>query len=454
MKFKADCNILSPGPFYLVGGGLHGEVGFVGCVSDLSVDGERKVVREYERSSEEEVVVGECSLTNWCSGVECEHGGVCRQQSSGRGRVFCDYELTGGYSGGVCHSSHHWRSCQQFLQFSHLSEGQIVIDPDGSGPLEPVMVQCHVEDERFVTSVSHTNPEPTKVDGFQAPGSFSQAIQYSAPDSLVELLTSTASSCWQSLRYDCLQSGLLGRPWGWWVSWAGERQQHWAGATPGSRRCQCGERGDCLEEDKVCNCDSNTSHWTSDHGVIRDKLLLPVTRLHFGDTGTPLDRKEGRFTLGPLSCSHHTGGHRRGRVSLGRSGGADTDQCPEIFLELLVAGQLSGELYQLVTGHLLCRLTVLPDNLLVYEWGQHGALANLSIALPELGLADGRWHSVNIEHNSLEVAVVVDRETVVTYHHHNISRDPQQSRDSNSYYLMVSRPELLIELQIHFTGRG
>ena len=151
---------------------------------------------------------------------------------------------------------------------------------------------------------------------------------------------------------------------------------------------------------------------------------------------------------------HHTGGHRRGRVSLGRSGGADTDQCPEIFLELLVAGQLSGELYQLVTGHLLCRLTVLPDNLLVYEWGQHGALANLSIALPELGLADGRWHSVNIEHNSLEVAVVVDRETVVTYHHHNISRDPQQSRDSNSYYLMVSRPELLRELQIYFTGRG
>ena len=95
---------LSSGPFYLVGGGLHGEVGFLGCLADLSVDGERKVVREYERSSEEEVLVGECRLTNLCAGLACHHGGECRQRSQAQGglEAFCDCELT-GYTGGVCH---------------------------------------------------------------------------------------------------------------------------------------------------------------------------------------------------------------------------------------------------------------------------------------------------------------------------------------------------------------
>ena len=31
------------GPFYLIGGGLHGEVGLVGCVDNLTIDGQLKV---------------------------------------------------------------------------------------------------------------------------------------------------------------------------------------------------------------------------------------------------------------------------------------------------------------------------------------------------------------------------------------------------------------------------
>ena len=321
------------------------------------MDGERKVVREYERSSEEEVEVGECRLTNLCSLVRCQHGGVCHQTPGSSG-VFCDCHHT-GYSGAVCQSSRHWRSCQQFLQFSGQSEGEVLIDPDGPGALEPVMVLCHIEDNDFVTSVSHSNPEPTKVDGFQTAGSFSQAILYSAPDRLVELLVSTAESCRQSLRYDCHQSGLLGRaevwePWGWWQSWAGERQNQWAGAAMGSGLCECGERGDCVEGWARCNCDSNLTQWSSDHGVITDKTLLPVTRLHFGDTGTPLDSKEGRFTLGPLACSHRIRGHRKGRVILGRvEGDSEHRDCPDISLELRLSSQPRNKGY-LSRGKLTC----------------------------------------------------------------------------------------------------
>ena len=34
--------------------------------------------------------------------------------------------------------------------------------------------------------------------------------------------------------------------------------------------------------------------WLWDGGVITQKQFLPVKSLHFGDTGTPLDGKEGR----------------------------------------------------------------------------------------------------------------------------------------------------------------
>ena len=435
------------GPFYLIGGGLHGEVGFVGCVGWLSVDGERKVVREYEVSRTEDVLVGECRLTNLCSDWLCHHGGQCRHLAlpgPGPG-VRCDCDKT-GYSGGVCRTSQHWRSCQQFLQFSGSSEGQVRVDPDGSGPLEPVTVHCAQENNNFLTSVSHSNSEPTKVDGFQGPGSFSQAILYSVPGPLLQLLISSAASCWQSLRYDCRQSGLLGRregwePWGWWLSGRGERMEGWAGAGPGSRLCQCGEKRACLEAGARCNCDSNHSEWTSDSGIIRDKLSLPVTRLHFGDTGTPLDTKEGRFSLGPLVCSHPSPASSRGRVSLGRTGETGSG-CPEIFLELRLveAANLTGQtpVYSLLAGQQICRLTLLGERGLRYEWGSQSAVRNITINLQgeqEDSLADGRWHSVNIEHNKLEVSVVVDRDKVAT--HHNIKMTETRQL-SNNYYLMVS----------------
>lgn len=42
--------------------------------------------------------------------------------------------------------------------------------------------------------------------------------------------------------------------------------------------------------------------WLSDGGDIREKEHLPVKQIRFGDTGTPLDDKEGQFKVGPLMC--------------------------------------------------------------------------------------------------------------------------------------------------------
>ena len=52
----------------------------------------------------------------------------------------------------------------------------------------------------------------------------------------------------------------------------------------------------------LCNIDNifftyffvGHNDWLWDGGVITQKQFLPVKSLHFGDTGTPLDGKEGR----------------------------------------------------------------------------------------------------------------------------------------------------------------
>ena len=77
---------------------------------------------------------------------------------------------------------------------------------------------------------------------------------------------------------------------------------YWGGALSGSRKCECGIEGKCTDITKWCNCDSDLDGWFIDSGEIREKEHLPVKQLRFGDTGTPLDEKEGRYTLGPLIC--------------------------------------------------------------------------------------------------------------------------------------------------------
>lgn len=77
---------------------------------------------------------------------------------------------------------------------------------------------------------------------------------------------------------------------------------YWGDALPGSRKCGCGIIGTCNDTTKWCNCDSGLDHWGTDEGFLTDKEDLPVKQLRFGDTGTALDEKEGRYTLGPLIC--------------------------------------------------------------------------------------------------------------------------------------------------------
>lgn len=167
------------------------------------VDGEHRSSSGWAISSQDDVLVGSCSLTDWCSPSPCEHGGTCKQRYD---HAYCDCQHT-GYSGAVCRTSLHWRSCMQFLQAKRATAGdpqEVVIDLDGSGPLPPVSVVCEMSTEwEYVTSIKHSNEEDTKVDGFQARGSFHQVIHYHAQEEGMKHFLDISSKCWQSLSYNC-----------------------------------------------------------------------------------------------------------------------------------------------------------------------------------------------------------------------------------------------------------
>ena len=216
--------------------------------------------------------------------------------------------------------------------------------------------------------------------------------------------------------------------------------ENWSGAAPGSRQCSCGLARSCADPDLGCNCDAASETWSHDTGILEDMDSLPVSGLHFGDTGTPLDTKEGRFTLGPLRCVAHTfpGPLISHAVHLASLTNHKARHCPDVFLEfqLQPGGQAGGLMYSSEAGGAECGLRLLSGGRgLVYDWG---ADANTSLRLGELGnLGDGRWHAVNIEHNMLEVSLVLDREHTASVTRWSPGTREQEVRASSDLYVKV-----------------
>ena len=257
------------------------------------------------------MVFDACQMIDRCNPNPCEHDGACKQTSQ---EFSCDCAGT-GYTGAVCHAPANPISCESYRRSGVSgSPAEILIDVDGSGPLKSFPVTCEFfSDGRTYTHVGHKNDQTTVVNGFDAPGSFVQDIAYDADIDQMEILINRSYSCSQKLSYACKRSRLFNspsyenknqefRPFGWWMSRQNQRMDYWAGALPGSRKCECGVTGTCYDRSKWCNCDAGLDSWMADEGEILDKEFLPVRQLRFGDTGSPLDDKEGKYTLGHLVC--------------------------------------------------------------------------------------------------------------------------------------------------------
>ena len=225
----------------------------------------------YCRGCEDEIITGTCRMSDRCNPNPCEHNGICTQDSM---RFQC--HCSKGYGGSVCHTSLYLLSCHAYKNNQAVGQREYFnIDVDGSGPLDPFPVTCeYYSDGRIATVLQHANQQTTSVDGFQEPGSFKQDIYYDANHDQIEALLNMSISCRQSIQYDCRSSRLFNspsdevnyQPFSWWVSRQNQVMDYWGGALPGSRKCQCGILGNCIDPTKWCNCDAGRSNWASDSG--------------------------------------------------------------------------------------------------------------------------------------------------------------------------------------------
>nr|CAG4638226.1 EOG090X00DN [Cyclestheria hislopi] len=408
------------GSTYLIGGGVPGSPGFIGCMRQINVDGHYKSPlnwKDEEYCCKGEMVFDACQMVDRCDPNPCEHSGVCKQTSE---EFHCDCAGT-GYTGAVCHTSGNPVSCEAYRHTgTGISPADILIDVDGSGPLKAFSVTCEFfSDGRTYTHVGHRNDQTTVVNGFDQPGSFVQDIAYHADMEQMEILINRSYTCRQRLRYECKQSRLLNspsqenqefRPFGWWMSRQNQKMDYWAGALPGSRKCECGISGTCVDRSKWCNCDAALDTWLSDEGEILEKDYLPVRQLRFGDTGTPLDHKEGKYLLGSLTCE---GDVLYDNVVTFRVADATID-FPTF--DMGHSGDLQFEFKTTTQNAVLIhskgptdyiKVAIIGGDQIQFEY-QAGAGPRTVTVETSNRLNDNQWHSVSVERNRKEARIVVD----------------------------------------------
>ena len=394
------------------------QLGYKGCLRNLIIDRHPQKISSFIPLIANRRPTFGCSLAQYCSPNPCKNNGKCSQ---GDRNFYCNCEGT-GYSGALCHSSRLPRSCTHMLQDATEPTEMIgSIDFDGYGPISPAIMHCKVnQDGEIVTIVLHDNVESTIVDGFQEKGSFYQNINYDVPEIMMKTLIHQSSFCYQSLVYHCKGSRLFDSsvpnygsfdPYGWWVSGKDLAMDYWPGGYPGSRQCSCGMAGSCHDPYRGCNCDSNYLEWLSDGGNISIKEHLPVRGVHFGDTGTPLDGKVGRFELGPLVC----GGDEIFQQIIDILPGAfkfeiktERSSSSELFFEFRTSLTENVKLIEIASVRKsIFKLSLVNSNSLMLEW-KRSRIERSFMVSANYNLTDGKWHSVLFECSSVEVRMVLD----------------------------------------------
>ena len=83
------------GTDYMIGGGIYNQKGFVGCIKQISIEGDYKPPSKWnadEYSSKDDIAFDSCLVVDRCTPNPCEHGGVCKQSSE---EFYCECEGTG-----------------------------------------------------------------------------------------------------------------------------------------------------------------------------------------------------------------------------------------------------------------------------------------------------------------------------------------------------------------------
>ncbi|KAK7023363.1 putative band 4.1 ues' binding motif [Halocaridina rubra] len=365
MKTTRLINVVS-GKYFLIGGGIYGSGGFLGCMRRISVVGFRQKPKDEEISDLSGVVLAACQVMDRCNPNPCEHGSRCKQNSE---EFFCDCAGT-GYSGAVCHVSLNPVSCAAYgKQNPGAKRDEVYIDIDGSGPLAPFPVTCEFcNDGKVFSYLGHKHEHTTTVDGFEKQGSYVQSIIYDAGMEQIEIFVSCSSKCRQRIHNECLKAKLFNTP---------PEDQELLPYT-------CGE--------------------------LTVKEHLPVHQLRIGDTGYPLDGKKSRYTLGPLLCEGDnvfdnviTFRKADATISLPRF---DMAHSGDIYFEFKTTTR-DGFLIHTKGSLDYIKVSIVGGMQLHFQYQAGAGPMSVSVETAYL-LNDDKWHSILVERNRKEACMMID----------------------------------------------
>ncbi|XP_042192129.1 LOW QUALITY PROTEIN: contactin-associated protein-like 5 [Callorhinchus milii] len=236
---------------------------FEGCMRLILIDNQPvdlNLAGQGSQANFTDLHIDVCGILDRCLPNYCEHGGECSQSWS---TFYCDCTGT-GYTGETCHRSLYEKSCEAYRHKGSPSDF-FSVDPDGSGPLGPLLVYCNMTEDKTWTVVQHNNTELTRVQGSSAGKPQLVHFSYTANMEQLRALIDSMDHCEQNVAYHCRRSRLLSTPGDtpltWWIGRTNEKQTYWGGATPGSQECGCGLDGSCLDPQRGCNCDADRDQW-------------------------------------------------------------------------------------------------------------------------------------------------------------------------------------------------
>uniref|UniRef100_A0A8C0WP19 Contactin associated protein like 3 n=1 Tax=Castor canadensis TaxID=51338 RepID=A0A8C0WP19_CASCN len=377
--------------------------GFQGCLRGISINAHPAdliSVQQGVLGNFSDVQIDTCGILDRCLPNYCEHGGTCSQTWTA---FHCNCSST-GYMGATCHRSRHEQSCEAY-KHQGKSSGHYYFDLDGSGPLEPFPGFCNMTDVPW-TILQHNGSAFTRVKGVSQKNPYHVAFQYAA--STEQLLATVAQSeyCQQELTLHCrgsrTQDARDGTPLSWWVGGHNETPIYWGGSLPGSRPCECGSQGLCIDPLHPCNCE-----WTNSTSVLSYREHLPVTHI-FIDSAQP--GSEATYRLGPLLCqgdrsfwnsaSFHTETSYlrfptfHGELSADVSFFFKTTASSGVFLQNLG-----------ITDFICLELRSPVEVTFSFDVGNGPCEVTVRAPAP---LNDDRWHLVRAERNTKEASLQVD----------------------------------------------
>ena len=416
---------MQSGLVYLIGGGVHGKLGFIGCMRYISIQNRFISLKALSsdkivRNDQKDILFDACQMTDRCNPNPCEHNGVCKQNHLD---FTCDCSTT-QYSGAVCRVAKNPISCEHYkIDYPGSKNARILIDIDGSGPLEPFKVECNFLNNEITQTILHHRSEHTKqVQGYNQPGSYVDRLVYDAAFEQITMLVNKSYHCKQHLRYDCFNARLLNSPYlretpftpfTYWMSRNNQKMDYWGGSLPGTRKCACGLYGTCKDSRNWCNCDSSslTNEWFTDEGELSEKDYLPVSEIRVGDTGQTVNsNRMAKYTVGPLICE---GDSQLNNVITFRYDDAtielptlDMQHSADIYLQFKTTAE-SGVLLHSKGPNDYIKLSITSSKSMQFSFDVGNGPQDVEVQTA-YRINDNNWHSVLVEKNKKEARLVID----------------------------------------------